>query len=85
MKPTTRRLLDDILVLSEEEQLEIATQILIRVEGPAGSANDSDWDESWADAWLFECQQRTNRAANTAQPGTPWQEVRNRILKRIQS
>lgn len=77
MAATGHKLLDDILALSAEERLELATEILDSVEGPA----DEDWDA----AWLAECERRTRAAAERKETSSTWAEARDRILARLQA
>ena len=70
-----RNLLDDILMLSAEERVELATEILASVEG-----SDEDWDA----AWLAECERRSAVAARRVEPAPTWADARGRILTRLQ-
>lgn len=46
-----KKILDELLALPEDERLEIASEIIASVDGPA----DADWDA----AWLAELERRT--------------------------
>ncbi len=70
-----RDLLDEILTLSAEEHLELASEILANVEG-----TDEDWDV----AWLAECERRSAAAARRVEPASTWAEARGRIRARLQ-
>jgi putative addiction module component (TIGR02574 family) len=72
MTTVARKLLDDLLALSEEDRLDIASAMIASVDGPA----DADWDA----AWLAELDRRL--AAATARSTEPpeWSEVGARVL-----
>jgi hypothetical protein len=70
---TSRKLLDDILALPEDERLEIAAEILASVDGPP--------DDGWEDARLTELERRSQAAATRETPASEWAEGRARILK----
>jgi hypothetical protein len=77
MAAARHKLLDDILALSAEERLALASEILASVEGPV----DEDWDA----AWLEECERRSRAAAERQEPASTWAEARDRILARLQT
>ena len=76
MTATSRKLLDDILALPEDERLDIAAEILASVAGqPAGD---------WEDVWLAELERRSQAAAARETPAPEWAEVRARILEQLE-
>jgi putative addiction module component (TIGR02574 family) len=75
MTSSARKLLQDALALSEDERLELASEIIASVDGP----RDADWEA----AWLAELDRRTEAAKVRGGAGTEWTEARARILKRL--
>jgi putative addiction module component (TIGR02574 family) len=75
MTGSTHRLLQDVLALSEDERLELASEIIASVDGP----RDADWDS----AWLAELDRRVESADARGEVGADWTEVRARILSRL--
>jgi len=69
------RLLQDALSLSEDERLELASEIIASVDGP----RDADWGE----AWLAELDRRASAAEARSEAASDWSEARARILKRL--
>jgi putative addiction module component (TIGR02574 family) len=77
MGGAAKRILDDVLALPEQERLEIASEIIASVDGPA----DADWDA----VWLAELERRAKAAEARGTPAPEWAEVRARILARLAS
>ena len=75
MSDAARKLLDEALALSEDERLELASEIIASVDGP----RDADWDQ----AWLTELDRRTDAAKARGETGSDWSEARARILERL--
>jgi putative addiction module component (TIGR02574 family) len=75
MTEAARKLLEDVLALPEDERLELASEIIASVDGPA----DADWEA----AWLAELDRRVDAANERGEDGADWKDVRSRILKRI--
>jgi putative addiction module component (TIGR02574 family) len=75
MSSSTRRLLQDVLALPENERLELASEIIASVDGPG----DGDWEA----AWLAELGRRVERANARGDSGADWTDARARILKRL--
>ena len=75
MTGSAHRLLQDVLALSEDERLELASEIIASVDGP----RDADWDS----AWLAELDRRVEAADARGEVGADWTEVRARILNRL--
>jgi putative addiction module component (TIGR02574 family) len=75
MTSSARKLLQDALVLSEDERLELASETIASVDGP----RDVDWDA----AWLAELDRRTEAAKARGGTGTDWTDARARILRRL--
>ena len=70
-----RKLLEDVLGLSEEDRVRIATEVLASLDGPP----DADWDA----AWEAELERRQRAAEERGTPAPEWGEVRARILARL--
>jgi putative addiction module component (TIGR02574 family) len=64
-------LLRDALDLSEAERIDLASELLASVDGPA----DADWD----DAWAAELDRRADEADGSGDHGDSWADVRARI------
>ncbi len=77
MTSSARKLLDDVLALPEDERLEIASEIIASVDGPA----DADWDA----VWLAELERRSKAAESRGTPAPEWADVRARILSQLAS
>ncbi len=75
MSEAARKLLEHVLALSEDERLELASEIIASVDGP----RDADWEE----VWLAELDRRTEAARVRGESGSDWSEARARILKRL--
>ena len=75
MSDPARKLLHDALALSEDERLELASDLIASVDGPA----DTGWDA----AWLAELDKRVETAREAGQTGSDWVDVRARILQRL--
>ena len=70
-----REILAKALGLSEGERLELATELIASVDGPA----DAGWDA----LWLAELDKRLEAERNQASPSSDWAEARRRILDRL--
>ncbi|MBI3769923.1 MAG: addiction module protein [Deltaproteobacteria bacterium] len=75
MARVSRALLTEALSLPEKERLDLASEIIASVDGPA--------DADWADAWLAELERRTRAAKTRGTEAAEWDEVRARILARL--
>ena len=75
MTSSARKLLQDALVLSEDERLELASEIIASVDGP----RDADWET----AWLAELDRRAEAAKARGEAAYEWTEARVRILRRL--
>lgn len=75
MSDAARKLLDEALALSEDERLELASEIIASVDGP----RDADWEQ----AWLAELDRRTEAAKTRGETGSDWSDARARILGRL--
>ena len=62
------------LLLTEQERLELATELLDSVEGQP--------DAEWERAWVEEIERRVAAARAGGAPAAPWSEVRARMLAR---
>lgn len=63
------------LGLPEPDRLELASKLIASVDGEA----DPNWDE----AWLAELDRREQAVAAGGDPGSPWSDVKARILGRL--
>jgi putative addiction module component (TIGR02574 family) len=63
------------LQLSEQERLELATELLESVEGTP--------DPEWERAWIEEIDRRVAAAKAAGTSGSEWTEVRSRLLTRF--
>jgi putative addiction module component (TIGR02574 family) len=72
---SARKILNDVLALSEEERLELASEIIASVDGP----RDADWESTW----LAELDARVEAAKGRGRVGEEWTDVRARILGRL--
>lgn len=75
MSDATRKLLQEVLNLPENERLELASEIIATVDGPP--------DAGWEAAWLSELDRRVDAAKSRGESGTDWTDARSRILKRL--
>ncbi len=75
MTSSARKLLEDALSLTEDERLELASEIIASVDGP----RDADWEE----AWLAELDRRVAAAKARGEVASDWSEARARILRRL--
>jgi len=75
MSDPARKLLHEALALSENERLELASDLIASVDGPA----DAGWDA----AWLAELDERVEIAREAGHTGADWVDVRARILGRL--
>ena len=75
MTEAARKILEEVLALSEDERLELASEILASVDGP----HEADWEE----AWLAELDRRSEAAEARGEKGSDWSEARARILARL--
>lgn len=72
---TAPKLLEQALALSEDERLELASELIASVDGPP----DADWDA----AWQAELVRREQAAAERSEPAPEWSTVRARILAKL--
>ena len=75
MSNAAEKLVNEALQLSEDERLEVASELIASVDGPA----DADWDATW----LAELERRRQAAQRRGQPAPEWSAVRSRILERL--
>ena len=69
------KILADALALSEQERLDLASELLASVDGPP--------DPGWEQAWQEELDRRTREADASAEPAAEWSEVRARVLAKL--
>lgn len=79
MSAAVATLLRDALDLTEDQRLELASELIASVDGPA--------DEDWDSVWLEELDRRVARAEARAQDdperGDDWAVVKQRVLGRL--
>ena len=75
MSPTSAKLLDQALALSEDERLDLAAELIASIDGPP--------DVGWDAAWQAELQRREDAATARAEPAPEWSLVRARILGKL--
>jgi hypothetical protein len=75
MEKTAQEILTEALALPEDTRLDLATEMIASVDGPA----ENDWEVTW----LAELDQRVRAALQRGDSGDDWKTVRARILKRI--
>jgi putative addiction module component (TIGR02574 family) len=75
MATTAQTILAEALALSEDARLDLATELIASVDGPA----DSDWESTW----LAELDERIRAATQRGASGSDWETVRARILERL--
>ena len=71
----TRRVLSDTMELSEEERVDVATELLASVDGPEDGMDD--------DAWLAEIRRRAERVARGESRAVTWEEAKHSVLERL--
>jgi putative addiction module component (TIGR02574 family) len=75
MSEAAQKVLEEALALSDDERLQLASELLASVDGP----KDAGWDA----AWLAELDRRAATAEARGDKGAEWQEVRSRILREL--
>lgn len=75
MTDVAKQLVDSAMVLTEEERLQVASELITSVDGPA----DADWDATW----LAELERRCEAADSRGETADDWKAVRGRILSQI--
>ena len=75
MTDAAKKLLEAAKALSEEERLELASELIASVDGPP----DADWES----AWLAELDRRVEAAQSKGKPAPEWSEVRARVLSQL--
>ena len=70
-----KKLLHEALELPIEERAELAAELIASLDGPA----DADVEAAWA----AEIERRATKALSGESPGSPWEEVRERIKREI--
>lgn len=75
MSEAARKLLQEVLSLPENERLELASEVIASVDGPA--------DAGWEAAWLGELDRRVEAAKARGEAGSDWTAARSRILSRL--
>lgn len=68
MTERVQKLLDEVKQLTPEEQDELFSELVARLDGPA----DPDAEEAWA----VEIQRRLARARSGESKGIPWEQVK---------
>lgn len=71
------KILTDALALTPEERIDLASELLASVDGPA----DPDWEQ----AWQVELDRRAAAADASGTPPAEWSVVRARVLSKLAS
>ena len=75
MTDAAKKLLEAASSLTEEERLELASELIASVDGPP----DDDWDS----ASLAELDRRIEGAREKGESAPEWSEVRARLLSQL--
>ena len=75
MTDAAKKLLEAASALSEDQRLELASELIASVDGPP----DADWESTW----LAELDRRVQAARNEREPASEWSEVRARLLSQL--
>jgi putative addiction module component (TIGR02574 family) len=70
-----RRVLSEAMELTEEERLDVATELLATLDGPDSAMDD--------DAWLAEIRRRAERVARGESTAIPWTQAKQQILEQL--
>jgi len=66
------------LDLPQAERLELASRLIASVDGP----DEPEWEQAWEDE--VDRREHVAHAGPAArEPGTPWSQVRGRVLERL--
>jgi putative addiction module component (TIGR02574 family) len=72
-----QRVLSDAMALSEDERLDVATELLASLQGPRDDMDD--------DAWLAEVRRRAERVERGESQSVTWDEAKRQVLGRLQA
>jgi hypothetical protein len=75
MSRAAKDVLAEAMALSEDERLEVASELIASVDGPS--------EAGWDDAWFEEVRARDARHPDPLPPSQRWSEVRQRLLAKI--
>ncbi|MGB8223227.1 MAG: addiction module protein [Polyangiales bacterium] len=75
MPDTAKNVLEAARAPSEDERLELASELFASVDG----SPDGDWES----VWLAELDRRVEAARHRGEPAPEWSEVRARVLSRL--
>ncbi len=70
-----KKLLEAASALSEDQRLELASELIASVDGHP----DADWESTW----LAELDRRVKAARSKREPASEWSEVRARVLSQL--
>jgi hypothetical protein len=71
-----KRVLTDALTLSEDERLDVATELLASLEGPDDGRDDA--------VWLADVRSRAERVERGESQSVTWDEAKRQVLERLQ-
>jgi putative addiction module component (TIGR02574 family) len=72
-----KRVLSDAMTLSEDERLDVATELLASLQGPDDGMDDA--------AWLAEVWRRAERVERGESQSVSWDEAKRQVLQRLQA
>ena len=75
MAEAARRLLDEVLALSEDDRARLVTEVIASLDGPP----DGDWEATW----VSELDTRIAEAERTGDHGSDWKDVRAELLAEL--
>ncbi len=75
MTEAAKRLLSEVLALSEDERARFVTEVIASLDGPP----DADWEATW----LSELDRRVAEAERTGDRGSDWKDVRAELLSEL--
>jgi hypothetical protein len=72
-----KRVLTDAMALSEDERLNVATELLASLEGPDDGTDDA--------VWLAKVRSRAERVERGESQSVTWDEAKRQVLERLQA
>jgi hypothetical protein len=72
-----KRVLSDAMALSEDERLDVATELLASLQGPDDGMDDA--------TWLVEVRRRAERVERGESQSVTWDEAKRQVLERLRT